>query len=177
MDKGSYLAMLEQRHRHYFNVFKDYKVEKMVFDLYAECHVKTERTVLGFPLDSYESHDYRMVKCYDRPLLREIEGLCSWVTSHCDIWVNPRDDHMCTFLTLVVILSEKPASDVISFSKKVKYNRYFKFGLRGWCELRFLLVDLTSGRVWCNGSGKRVKEDFEVKPASSGFLEKILFWR
>jgi len=177
MKKSDYLEMLEYRHRYYFDVFRDYEIAGSRFDLYAECHVRTERTVLGHVLDSYESHDYRMVKYYEQASLRDICHLYDWIVNHYDIWVTPRDGHMCTFLALVVVLGKGVSQDLIRFVKRAKHSRYFALGLRGWYELRLLLVDLNEEKLWCNGSGNRIRMDFELKAKPDGLWKKILFWR
>jgi len=177
MKKSDYLAMLENRHRYYFDVHRDYEIAGRRFDLYAECHVRTERTVLGYLLDSYESHDYRMVKYYEQASLQDIRHLYDWIASNYDIWVTPKDGHMCTFLALVVVLGKGVSQDLIRFIKRAKQSRYFALGLKGWYELRLLLVDLNEEKLWCNSSGNRIRMDFEMKAKPNGLLKKLLFWR
>lgn len=177
MDKTNYLMLLENRHKRYFDVYRNYEIRGKSFDLYAECHVRTERTILGYALDAYEAHDYRMLKCYDRPSLSEIVNLYNWITLEYDNWVNPKENHMCTFLTLVVVLSKGASRELVRFVEGIKHGRHFKFGLRGWYELRFLLVDLSNERVRSNVSGRQIKEDFIIKPEPKSFLKKIFTWR
>jgi len=177
VDKTTYLMLLENRHKRYFDVYRNYEIRGKSFDLYAECHVRTERTILGYALDAYEAHDYRMIKCYDRPSLSEIVDLYNWITLEYDNLVNPKDDHMCTFLTLVVLSCKGVSRELVHFVERAKHSRHFKFGLKGWYELRFLLVSLNNERVWCNVSGRQVKEDFGIRPEPKSLLKKILTWR
>ena len=46
--------------------------------------------------------------------------------------------------------------------EKLKYQKSFAFGLKGWADIRLILVMLDTGEVITNKKGREVKEVYKV---------------
>lgn len=166
MDKEQYLRVLEKKHTLYFDVSRDRKIGGELFDIIAEFHARTERHLLTMVMDAYEAHEYRVIKCYDKLSLDEAKHFAQWLVQEAYRRVRPNGEHMCTIITGAAISEGPIGEDVKQFVKKFKHVKYHTFGLKGWHEVRFLVVDLSTGNVVANGKGRQVVDDFEVTEAA-----------
>lgn len=166
MTTNSYLDMLEKKHRAYFNVSKNYKIGNMDFDLYAEFHMKSQRYFFITALDAYEVHEYRFIKVFKDLDIEKIQDYVSWLQSEIKVLAKPDEQHMSTNITGVAVVETGISDEVARFIKKYKYTKFFTLGLKGWCDIRLLGVDMASYRVVANNKGKEVVKDFEFLPTS-----------
>ena len=67
--------------------------------------------------------------------------------------IRPHSQHMCTYLSAVV-LCDQADPDALAQLQKLKKHRDFKLSLHGWMEFRIAAVDLSTGDIATNRSGK-----------------------
>ena len=60
--------------------------------------------------------------------------------------MDPKPNHMTSFLSLVVI-ADTVDDDARRAVRKVRFRKNFKWGLRGWADLRLAVADLSRGDV------------------------------
>ena len=72
--------------------------------------------------------------------------------------IRPHSQHMCTYLSAVV-LCDQADPDALAQLQKLKKHRDFKLSLHGWMEFRIAAVDLSTGEVTTNRSGKLIGKD------------------
>lgn len=85
--------------------------------------------------------------------------------------VRPHSQHMCTYLTAVV-LYDRADADALAQLKKLKKRREYRFTLHGWMEVRIVAVDVTTAECTANRSGKGLKADLARRAA--GYKAKFL---
>jgi hypothetical protein len=61
--------------------------------------------------------------------------------------VKPHEEHMSSIVSGILVSEQGFEPEAIRIGTGFKYERSFWFGLRGWCSVRLLLVDLSSGPV------------------------------
>ena len=72
--------------------------------------------------------------------------------------VKPHAQHMYTYLTALVLCDQADKQALGALVKK-KHRREFKLSLHGWMEFRIAAVDLSTGEVTTNRSGKLIGKD------------------
>jgi hypothetical protein len=87
-----------------------------------------------------------------------VEEIFRRVTEDGEPRVRPHAQHMYTYLTAVVLYD---SADPLALArlKKLKRRREFKLSLHGWMEFRIAAVDLSTGEVTTNRSGKLIGKD------------------
>ena len=74
----------------------------------------------------------------------------------------PPKDHMYTYLTVVLITDKKINDDVKRFAKKYKFERTYKWNLRGYMQTRLVLISTADNTVITNGSGKVLEKTYRT---------------
>ena len=76
--------------------------------------------------------------------------------------IVPSDEHMSSTLTGVLLVGGGVDDQVKRLVENFRYSRSFRFFLQGWCELRLLLVDLTTAELYTNKAGRSLREAYRV---------------
>lgn len=105
-----------------------------------------------------ESHEYLYLWSTDHLDTPLVEEIFRRVTEDGEPRVRPHAQHMYTYLTAVVLYD---SADPLALArlKKLKRRREFKLSLHGWMEFRIAAVDLSTGEVTTNRSGKLIGKD------------------
>lgn len=105
-----------------------------------------------------ESHEYLYLWSTDHLDVPLVEEVFRRVTEDGEPRVRPHAQHMYTYLTAVVLYD---SADPLALAqlKKLKRRREFKLSLHGWMEFRIAAVDLSTGEVTTNRSGKLIGKD------------------
>ena len=61
--------------------------------------------------------------------------------------VHPHADHIKTVLTGVLIAGNGCEGDVYNIVTAFRFSKAFKWYLHGWCEIRFVVVDLRENAI------------------------------
>lgn len=112
-------------------------------------------------IDRMETFERVYVKCFDEADEKAVqsffEGLCQLVSK-----LNPGKDHFQTDITGVMVC-KRTSGDTGRLVKRMRYDKLFRMYFRGWCEVRFVCVDLSDGRVFTNPAGRELKKVYTVK--------------
>ena len=72
--------------------------------------------------------------------------------------ITPHAQHMYTYLTAVVLYDSADAQALAQL-QKLKKRREYKLSLHGWMEFRIAAVDVSTGEIAVNRSGKTIRKD------------------
>jgi len=70
---------------------------------------------------------------------------------------------MSTVLNGVLVSTSGFSEEAVSFAKKFKFSKSFLLGIKGWCEIRLILVDLKKEELYSNQKGKEVLSAYKIK--------------
>ena len=62
---------------------------------------------------------------------------------------------MTSYLSLVIVANDVP-DEVKKASRKMRFRKNFKLGLRGWADLRLAVLSLADNSVTTNSQGKEM---------------------
>ncbi len=166
MDFKSYMDYLEDRLRNSFDLYKEHTVGDVNFDLYARYYIKSERFFLVKKAKIYgmENNEHILLRKHDFVNRNTIETFANSIISAIDELVVPHPEHMSSFITGVLVVDDISTADgdISDFVKKFKYHKGFSFGLRGWVDVRLLIVSLKDGIVISNKKGEEVLKLYKV---------------
>ncbi len=170
IDKSeAYLKDLEERYRYYYEVEKNKEISGVKVNIFALSSTEHFRQVLtkNIKIDQHYTKEYAVVKTLkgmgDKS---EVEHFSKFIKSLVNELVNPSIEIMSTILNGVLISTSGFSKEAIKFGEKFNYSKSFLLGLKGWCDIRLILVDLKEEELYSNQKGKEVLSAYKIKSES-----------
>lgn len=156
------LDRLLEAHEVWFDVTRNYEYGGQSFEGYAEFHSHGEQYVLVkraklWEVDAAEYIFFTQADVLDDALLNSLLG---FMKTQAVNKVDPAPNHMKSYISLVII-AEHMEPGVGKRVKKAAFHKTYRFGLRGWAELRLCAIDLEARNVLTNAEGKAMKQALE----------------
>ncbi len=149
-------------HQSYYDIRRDYLFEGRRFPAFAEFHTFGEQYVLVKRAKLWEvnTHDFMFFEIADVLDEKILQTMVEFITTKAIRKVNPSANHMSSALTLVII-ANRCTDEAFKHVKSLRFRKNYRFGLRGWTDLRLAVVDLSRPQgkeVTTNAAGKQLKE-------------------
>jgi len=93
----------------------------------------------------------------------EVKEFSQFLISSIDKLSPPSVDTMSTILNGVLVVTLGFSEEAINFAKEFKFSKSFLLGIKGWCDIRLILVDLKEEKLYSNQKGKEVLSAYKVK--------------
>ncbi|MCR4902951.1 MAG: hypothetical protein K6A23_08835 [Butyrivibrio sp.] len=161
-----YLHELLRRYQNNFDITKDYKIGNKTYPAYAWFFSLGEKYVLKkeaqlWAIRAYEHVLFMKVDEITTELLKEIKTTIEDYVEPQLVRKGekyPEKDHMCSYMTFVIISEKTPDSLMQKAIKKFHYDKGYLFNFRGHSEGRIACACIDSRKVLTNYSGKELKE-------------------
>lgn len=166
-----YLEKLEKRYQAHYNVERNKTVAGKELDIYAMSIIEHFRHVLTkkIKIDHYQEREIILVKGFEQLIqAEEIKELSHYLIAVNKELVVPSFDIMSHALNGIIISSQGFSKEAIKYAQKFKYGRTFCLGIKGWCDIRLLLIDINNNCVFCNVRGKEVVEVYSFEKHKGG---------
>ncbi len=167
----AYLKDLEERYKYYYEVERDKEIYGVKVDIFAKSSTEHFRQVLtkNIKIDQHYTKEYAMVKALSGlGNKNEVEKFSKYLKSLINELFTPSIDIMSTVINGVLVSTSGFSEDAVSFVKKFKFSKSFLLGIKGWCDIRFILVDLKEEKLYSNQKGKEVLSAYKIKSSSGG---------
>jgi len=164
-----YLKDLEERYNYYYEVERDKEISGVKVDIFALSSTEHFRQVLtkNIKIDQHYTKEYAVVKAEKRFVDKnKVEEFSKYLKSLVNELVKPSVETMSTILNGVLISASGFSEEAVSFSKKFKFSKSFLLGIKGWCDIRLILVDLKEEKLYSNQKGKEVLSAYKIKSKS-----------
>lgn len=163
MESRLYIEELEKKLVYNFDLCRDYKVNGEKYDLFAKYHLRSEKYFFSKSAKIYgiENNEYILIKTFTSFDKDDFDLYKNRIIKAIDKLVEAHGEHMSSIVTAVIVVEEfqdRIKKDVLERISSFKYHKSFSFGLRGWVDIRILLVSLNDGLVLTNKKGKEVRE-------------------
>ena len=168
---GTYLKGLEERYKYYYEVERDKEISGLKVDIFAISSTEHFRQVLtkNIKIDQHYTKEYAVVKAEKKFVDKnEIEEFSKYLKSLINELVNPSMKIMSTILNGVLISTSGFSEEAVNFTKKFKFSKSFWLGIKGWCDIRLILVDLKEEKLYSNQKGEEVLSAYKIKSSSGG---------
>jgi hypothetical protein len=160
MNKLQYMDKFKEKLKEYFNIFENYEVLDEFFPLYAKSLVRNERYIGSKKLvtDAYENHEHIFIQWKDEKVEKyDVEKFTNFFKSIVNKIVFPNEEHMSTTINGIYITHNSFTSEAIEYGENFKFQKTFAFGLKGWCDIGIILIDLNNEKIYTNKVGKKTK--------------------
>ncbi|WP_049945120.1 hypothetical protein [Butyrivibrio sp. AC2005] len=174
-----YLGELLRRYQANFDITENFKLGDRIYPAYAWFYSLSEKYVLKkeaklWAIKAYEHVLFIKEDQFDLQKLSELMDVITRQAEPVLVRKNdkyPEKDHMCSYITFVVMTSNDLDVNTIKAVQKFHYDKGYLFNFRGHSEARLAVISIESGKVVTNHSGKDMKallEDAYAKTGSAG---------
>ena len=167
----AYLKDLEERYKYYYEVEKDKEISGVKVDIFAKSSIEHFRQVLtkNIKIDQHCTKEYAMVKSLSGlGSKNEVKEFSQFLISSINKISPPSIDTMSTTLNGVLVATSSFSEEAVNFAKKFKFSKSFLLSIKGWCDIRLILVDLKKEELYSNQKGKEVLSAYKIKSSSGG---------
>jgi hypothetical protein len=167
----AYLRDLEERYKYYYEAERNKEILGVKLDIFAKSSTEHFRQVLtkNIKIDQHYTKEYAAVKAEKKFVDKnEVEEFSKYLKSSINELFTPSVDTMSTILNGVLISASGFSEEAVSFAKKFKFSKSFLLGIKGWCDIRLILVDLKEKKLYSNQKGKEVLSAYKIKSSSGG---------
>jgi hypothetical protein len=165
----AYLKDLEERYKYYYEVERDRKISGLQVDIFAKSSTEHFREVLtkSIKIDQHYTKEYAIVKG-EKGFIDEdkVKKFSQFLISSINKLSPPSVDTMSTILNGILVSTFGFSEEAIRFGKKFKYSKTFLLGIKGWHDIRLILVDLKEEKLYSNQRGKEVLSAYKIKSKS-----------
>ena len=160
-----YLKELLLRYQASFDITENFTIGDTTFPAYAWFHSLSEKYVLKkeaqlWAITIFEHVFFiqkESVNCSD---LEQLSDLIRESIEPVLVRKNekyPEKDHMCSYLTFIIISDKAPDDATKKAIRKFKFDKGYLFNFRGHCEARLAVTSLDTQEVFANYGGKELK--------------------
>lgn len=163
-----YIKDLEKRLQAHYDIETHKIISTLKLDIYAISVIEHFRNIFSkkIQIDHYQEKEIILVKGFDRYVqeqdVNQFSRLLIQVTRE---HVSPSFDVMSHTINGILISSQGFSREAIRLAEQFRYSRTFFLGIKGWCDIRFLLIDLPNTCLYCNPKGKEVKTVYSPEKA------------
>ena len=166
-----YLKDLEERYKYYYKTERNKKILGVKLDIFAKSSTEHFRQVLtkSIKIDQHYTKEYAAVKAEKRFVDKnEVEEFSKYLKSLINKLFTPSVDIMSTIINGVLVSTSGFSEEAVSFVKKFKFSKSFLLGIKGWCDIRLILIDLKGQKLYSNKKGKEVLSAYKIKSPRGG---------
>ena len=164
-----YLNDLEARFQYYYEVERNKKILGEKIDIFAKSNTEHFRQVLSkkIKIDQHFTREFAMVKTlFGLADKKEVEKFSQLLISSINKLSPPSTDTMYAVLNGVMISDSGFSEDAIRFGEKFSFSKSFLLGIKGWHDIRLILVDLNNNKLFSNKKGKEVISAYKINTKS-----------
>ena len=172
MQAESFVEKLKAFYTSTFDLEEGHKIGSQIYDVYGHFNVDNSRYVLIKKAKLWEanSQEHLFIRKW-----KEEEGTLTTMKLQelilpLEESVEPQyvrrgekyppENHMYSFLTLVVVTDGKIDDETIHYARKYRFAKTYMFNLRGYLETRLVLVSTHDHLVTTNQQGKELKKAY-----------------
>lgn len=158
-----YLKELRKKYERNFDIEEDTTVSSLVVDLFAKSHIRNEKFFgsKSVTLYSFENHEYCYVKYLDIVSSMDIEEFSSVMKTEISKKVIVNEDHMSSTFTGIIVTKKIVNPEIIKIITNYSYQKSYCFGLKGWSDIRLILVELETNMVYTSKKARDVKKLYQ----------------
>ena len=160
MESKLYLESLKKKYQRYFDIEENVSVGNIPIDLFAKSHVRNEKFFASksVTLYAFENNEYCYAKAFQKLTFEDVVSFVNVLKKQITDQGNVKEDHMSSTFTGILITHSIIDPTLVSYIKKFNYQKSYLLGLKGWSDVRLVLVNLETDEVVTSKKAKDVKK-------------------
>lgn len=166
LSKSEYIEELIKRYQLHYNIETNKYISGTHVDIYALSIIEHFRSILNkkFQIDKFQEREIILVKGFDNIIEeKDMIFFTRFLIDSINEIINPSTDIMSHTIDGIMISSQGTSEKAITLLQKFKYSKTFLWGIKGWCDIRLLLIDIKSKSVFCNCKGREIINIYSFK--------------
>lgn len=158
---SEYLEKLLKRYQLHYDVEINKFISGTKVDIYALSVIEHYRNVFNkkIKIDHYQEREIILVNGFEKYTEgKDINEYFQFLNRAAQELVNPSFDVMCHVINGILVSAGSFSQEAISVSQRFKYSKTFALGIKGWCDIRLLLIDIKNNAVFFNVKGREIAE-------------------
>ncbi|MGM0415216.1 MAG: hypothetical protein ACQEQP_08590 [Bacillota bacterium] len=155
-----YIELLYYLYRANFDIKGEKEIAGKNFAYYAFCEIANEKYMGHKSVKIYSYNDYEHCMVVDQQSLDLGFLNKKFFNNSIDELIKIKKNHHQSYLTFILVIEGGVNKAEISKIENFKLSRSFWFGIRGWVDLRLIVVDLVDNSVYANKEGKEVMKNY-----------------
>ena len=158
----NYIEVLKKKLERFYDLEENVSFDNITFDLFAIFNQKNARYFLLKELEyySFDTNEYIFYKKIDDAI--DFTNFHNMVRNNLKDIIVVDKDHMSSIITILIEKSFPIDEETIKKIKKFKYHKSFRFGLEGWVNVRFIVIDPDLNKGYSNSFGKKELAKFLI---------------
>jgi hypothetical protein len=165
MELQTYIELMQEKLSAYFDIEVPFEYKNRQFDLYARSDLRNERYFASKKIKVYaiENKEHVFIKACDQLTERELDDFWQALVTASEEFPQPHDEHMSTIINGILLTTEPVSPELQKSVQKMKQEKSFAFGLKGWVYVRLIVLNLHDHSMIHNRRGKEVIELYGLK--------------
>ncbi|MDD2980198.1 MAG: hypothetical protein PHN80_09525 [Hespellia sp.] len=169
MTGQDYLEKMINSYRSAFDIIRPYDINGDIFDAYASFNVSSAKYVLVKKAELWRAD------CYEHTFFAQKQKLSvedlNRFKKHVVSFIEPqlvrkgekctKKDHMYTYITGVYIIDQGISDEVKKAIKKFRFFKNYRWGLRGYSEVRILVFDMENKKIIGNPAARELVKGYK----------------
>ena len=158
----THLNKLLDAYSHRYDIRRDVQVDGFGYPAAADYYLRDENYLISrqHVLSAVEQHEYVYFYLADHLSAEDLAEQMKRTRAHGLSRVRPHREHMCSFVTLVV-LANTIDSEAVKLMKKTRFRKYYRLSFHGWMEYRVAAMESSTNRFWSNPAGSGARKILE----------------
>jgi hypothetical protein len=168
---SEYLEGLSKRYKLHYNVETNKLISEKKIDIYAISVLEHYRHVLTkkIQIDRYQEKEIIFVQGFEQFVDdRIINDFSQFLINITRELVIPSFEVMSHTINGIIVSAQGFSQEAIAITQRFRYGKTFVLGIKGWCDIRLLLIDLKQSCVYCNPKGKEIASVYNFKKELGG---------
>lgn len=176
-----FLQRVLSYYRSSFDITAPYTLGGQTYGALAALHAHEDQYVrlVGTTLWNADSHEYTLFDTFAAaPTAADVEQRFRVAAEEMEaLFVRggeklPPKDHQYTWLTVVLLSQHTPDEAAKQAVERCRQTRYYQFYMRGYSEVRMILVDLENQTLTTNRAGRSLKKLYKLALKKAAEAEK-----
>ncbi|MEE1196100.1 MAG: hypothetical protein UHS54_04370 [Lachnospiraceae bacterium] len=167
--KNDFLEKLLGVYRSSFDLLEPYELCGETYDAYGFCDITSAKYVLMKKAElwraiCYEHAFFKMFRCLTP---EDIERFAVQAAEKIEPMLVRKGracmekDHMYSYITGIFISENAVPDEVKKKVKKAHFYKNYRLSIRGYCELRILVIDLENKKLTGNAAARGLIKDYK----------------
>ena len=126
MEYIQYLKAIEEKLQNSFDIKKNFSIDNLTYDLFAEYHLRNEKYIMvkKAVVYAFENNEYCLIKYYDEFGTDDYNSFAHALKNSVEPIVQPSKEHMSSVITGVIVAKRIPAPHMKHIKSEVEKFKY-----------------------------------------------------
>lgn len=162
------LTKLLTSYQYSYDIEQPYYIYDDVYAAHASFNATSSKYVLSKKAELWrvDCFEHTLFQCVDCLSVKNVESFLNHVTTYiepelvCHGKPCPEQNHMYTYITGIFICDQGVSEEAKRLVKKYHFLKNYRWGIRGYSEVRLIIFDLHDRKIFGNRAAKEIVKGY-----------------